>query len=225
MKDMAKKILEDTKEILNERIFSPMYFYFIIAWIITNWSFVYTLIFVDEKNIWDSKGVMKIEYLKSLYNFSGSFELYWSISELFIIPICASFAANWWLSKLSEVFYRKYEEHKQEGRMIMRELEYKEKVKNAEQERKIRDAESDKNKIRYIDNDDFNNSLDGKTVNVAGYDMLPSEILYNTDYEAYRDELGNWNREGLKEELRDEIIDEHNEDLKSQMEYEQSKDK
>lgn len=224
MKDMLKDLVSDTKEILKERVFSPMYLYFIIAWIIANWPFVYTLVFTDENLIADNKKFLKVDYLKNFYNFSTPADAYWSLMELVIIPAVAAFVAVWWLSKLSEMFYKKYEEHKQEGRMILRGLEYAEKIRIAKQERAIRDAESDKNIIKYGDNKEFNESLDSETVEVAGLDMLPSEILYNTDYEAYKQELDDWKREGIKDELRSEIIEEHSDDLKSQLEYAESRD-
>ena len=204
---MAKNLIDDAKEILKERIFSPMYFYFIIAWIITNWSFVYVLLFVEENFILDHEKVLKIDYLKSYYSFSTSYDMYWSFLELLVIPAIAAFGAAWWLSRLSEIFYKKHEEHKQENRMIQRRLEYVEKVRVAKQEREVRDAESDKNTIKYEDNREFNERLDIETVDVAGLTMLPSEVLYNSDYEAYKEKLSEWkaensNRDVLKYKTR-----------------------
>ncbi|MGW8184930.1 MAG: hypothetical protein ACWGHO_02360 [Candidatus Moraniibacteriota bacterium] len=225
MKDIAKNLVEDIKEVFKERVFSPMYFYFIIAWVIANWSFVYVLLFTDEGVIINSEKVLKIDYLRNFYNFSTLADIYWSLLELFIVPGIAAFAAAWWLSRLSEKFYKKHEEHKQENRMILRGLEYAEKVRIVKQERNIREAESDKNIIKYENNEAFNESLDESVVDVAGVTMLPSEILYNTDYEAYKQALEEWNNEGIKDKFRDEIILEHKDDLKSQMEYAENRDK
>ena len=43
--DSTKDILEDAKEVVKQRFFSPMYFYFILSWIITNWKFVFALLY------------------------------------------------------------------------------------------------------------------------------------------------------------------------------------
>lgn len=192
MIDVAKKVLSDVSEVAKERLFSPMYFYFIIAWMITNWSFVYTLFFTNENVIMNSRQMLKIDYLKSFYNFSSPVDFYLSLIELLVIPAISAFVAAWWLSKLSEIFYKKYEEHKQENRIILKAIEYGERVKVASQERKIRDAESDKNLIKYEDNEEFNRTLDEEPLSVAGLTMLPSEVLYNNDYEAYREALSEW---------------------------------
>ena len=195
MQESLKKIANNVSEIIKDRIFSPMYFYFIFAWIITNWKFIYVLFSVDEDLIFQTRGIFKLEFLKSLYGFGSWDEILLSVSKLFLIPAISAFVAIWWLSKLSEKFYKKNEEHKQNKRIIEREIEYKEKVKLAEMEREIRDAESDKPKIQYEDNEGFNeilDSADNETIEVAGISMRPSRILYENDYDAYKVSFDEW---------------------------------
>lgn len=65
-KDFLKENYKDFSEVIKERAFSPMYFYFIIAWIVANWKFVYVLLFVGQDNL----DVLKLDYMLSLYSFS-----------------------------------------------------------------------------------------------------------------------------------------------------------
>lgn len=58
-------------EVIKERLFSPMYFYFIIAWVITNWNFVYALLFADEEIVFKAKNLLKVEFLSQFYKFDS----------------------------------------------------------------------------------------------------------------------------------------------------------
>lgn len=192
--DTTSKVFEKAGEIIQDRLFSPMYFYFLISWIVTNWKFVYTLLFVDEETILKTQRILKMEYMAQMYHLDFS-----SALHLFVVPALSSFIFVWWISLLSNKFYRKHEENQMEKRTVLREIEYKEKVKLAKSERAIREAESDIG-VKYEDNAGFNDSLDEseEKVSVAGIDMLPSEVLYNTDRKAYEDQLNAWNDEQVQ---------------------------
>jgi len=176
--DTFKNMIEMSKE----RLFTPMYFYFILAWIVTNWKFTYTLLFVDNQVIWDTQHFLKVDYLSQMYGFN-----LWSAFHLFLIPISVSYLVVWWFSQVSERFYKKYEEHQTNKRVIKREIDYKEKLGYAIAEREIREQKFD-DKLQYNDNRDFNEWLDehNDEVSVGGVSMLPSEVLYKTDYLAYK---------------------------------------
>lgn len=70
-------------------------------------------------------------------------------------------------------------------------MNYAAKVIEAQNQRKIRDTESDKNRIAYEHHEDFNEYLDSleDLVEVSGYKFRPSEVLYRNDYEAYKEAL------------------------------------
>lgn len=180
-------------KIIEDRLLSPMYFYFIFAWVVTNWKFIYVLFFVDNQFVLENKGLMKVDYLSQMYSIEWFLPLIHSFLELFLIPIISSFIIIWWLSIISEKFFKKYEEHQMNKRVIKRDVEYREKVRYATFERKIREEEIDEVEkiIKYENNDDFNQSLDDhhQEIKIAGVSMLPSEVLYKTDYEAYKDAL------------------------------------
>ncbi|MEK6846352.1 MAG: hypothetical protein AABY26_06320, partial [Nanoarchaeota archaeon] len=84
--DTVSDAFKSVAEITKERIFTPMYFYFVTAWIVTNWKFVYTLLFVDNQVIWDTQEVLKVDYLAQMYGFN-----WWSAFHLFLIPIFVSY--------------------------------------------------------------------------------------------------------------------------------------
>lgn len=187
---IVKNIKNNTENILDvvkERVFSPMYFYFIIAWIISNWKFVYTLFFIDDQYI----KIPKVEYLANFYKVSSSIDFYFNFLHLFIIPAVSTFVAVWWLSKLSEKFYGKNEKHKLNQVSIKKQLVYTAQVEEYTWRKKIRDLESDKNKIKYEDNESFNDYYDqnNEEIILSGIHFKPSEVLYNNDYEAYKEEL------------------------------------
>lgn len=193
-------------EVIKERLFSPMYFYFIISWVVTNWNFAYTLLFIDEEIVFKAKNILKVEFLLQFYKFDSFWAGMWSMSKLVVIPTISAFLAVWWLSKASEKFFKKNEEYKQNKRAIERGLKYAEDVKMVKEKIEIRNLEFNKNSIQYADNDEFNISIDEENgdVNVFGVIMRPSEVLYNNDYEAYKEELSLWQNEKFGKEA-DEI--------------------
>lgn len=177
-------------ELAKERVFPPMYFYFFIAWAITNWKFIYVLFFANEEAILQTHQVLKVDYLTQIYDFEWFAPFFWSVSKLVVIPFITSFVVIWWLSRLSEVFFDKYETHQAQLRGVKRRVDYEERFIQVVEEREIREQESD-NQIKYEDNEGFNEWLDenNEEANVAGTSMLPSEVLYKTDYLAYKSSL------------------------------------
>jgi hypothetical protein len=157
---------------------------FILSWFVTNWQFVFVWLFVDSTEISENK----IDYLSSFYSYSNFLNGFWSISRLLLIPALSSYLFVWWFSRLSERFYKRNETFKLNKIGINRLLNYQGKVKIADEQRKIRDVESDKDELRYIDHEDFNNYLNvsQENVSVSGIDYLPSEVLFGTDPESYK---------------------------------------
>lgn len=189
-KDLGKEIIKDTKEVVIERFFSPMYFYFILAWIIYNWTFVYSLLFVESSTL----EKYKVDYLLSFYPTDTFLKVLHNFWCVLLGPAVSTYLLIWWVSKLSEKSFERFEMYKSNKRTIKRGLEYTEKVKIAKEQRKIRDEESDKNEIGYNDNEEFNSWLDDnqEDVQVSGVNYLPSEVLYNTDYESYKEQLNDF---------------------------------
>ncbi len=188
--DTLKNTTDDILEIAKERLFSPMYFYFIIAWVITNWKFVYVFLFADEEFL----KIPKLDYLVSLYPCYTWQNILWNSMVLFIIPAISAYIAVWWMSRISEKFYERYEQFKINQFVIRRKLDYTAKVQEANEKREIREIEADKKNTDFEDNPDFNDYIDewSNDVEVMGIRIRPSEVLYNNDYPAYKQELLVW---------------------------------
>ena len=197
-KDLGKEILKDTKEVIIERFFSPMYFYFILAWIIYNWTFLYSLLFVDSTNL----KKLKVEYLLSYYPTDSFWNILCNFWYVLLGPAISTYLLIWFISIWSEKSFKRFEEYKQNKKTIKRIIEYKEKVKIAKEEREIRDQESDKPEIRYNDNQEFNAWLDSSQENVivGALSFTPSEVLFNTDFESYKDILEEYSNREIEEE-------------------------
>jgi hypothetical protein len=197
-KDLGKEIIKDTKEVVIERFFSPMYFYFIMAWVIYNWTFVYSLLFV-ESTIFKK---FKLDYLLSFYPTKGFEDYLHNFWYVLLGPAVSTYILIWWISIWSEKSFKRFEEYKLNKKTIKRLLEYKEKVKIAKEEREIRDQESDKPEIRYIDNQEFNAWLDAsqENVKVGTISFSPSEVLFSTDFDSYKDALEEYNNRVIEEE-------------------------
>jgi len=201
-KDLAKEILKDTKEVVIERFFSPMYFYFIMAWIIYNWTFVYSLLFVDSTKF----KKYKLDYLLSFYPTSGFWDYVHNFWYVLLGPALSTYVLIWWISIWSEKSFKRFEEYKLNKKTIKRLLEYKEKVKIAKEEREIRDQESDKPEIRYNDNQEFNEWFDSsqEVIKVGKLTLTPSEVLFNADFASYKVALEEYNNRDTEEEEEEE---------------------
>jgi hypothetical protein len=201
--DSTKDILEDAKEVVKQRFFSPMYFYFILSWIITNWKFVFALLFIDSDDIYGEKLDYLIEFYPVYWFYPWDWAQFgltlWTLSKLILIPAVSAYLFMWWLSRLSEKFYKRNETFKQNKQTIKRKLDYEEKVKIANEQREIRDAESDNPEFRYEDKTEFNEWFDAKfeeNIKVGNLEYTPSEVLFNTDFESYKNEYNLYLKEG-----------------------------
>jgi predicted membrane protein len=197
-KDLGKEILKDAKEVVIERFFSPMYFYFIMAWIIYNWTFVYSLLFVDSTKL----KKYKLDYLLSFYPTSAFWDYAHNFWYVLLGPALSTYVLIWWISIWSEKSFKRFEEYKLNKKTIKRLLEYKEKVKIAKEEREIRDQESDKPEIRYNDNPEFNKWFDSsqEIIKVGKLTLTPSEVLFSTDFASYKVALEEYNNRDIEEE-------------------------
>lgn len=197
-KELGKEILKDAKEVVIERFFSPMYFYFIMAWIIYNWTFVYSLLFVDSSKF----KKFKLDYLLGFYPTNGFWDYVHNFWYVLLGPAVSTYVLIWWISIWSEESFKRFEKYKSNKRTIKRKLEYEEKYTIAKEQRKIRDEESDKPEIRYVDNQEFNTWLDAsqENVTVGTISFSPSEVLFNTDFASYKDALEEYNNRDKEDE-------------------------
>lgn len=186
--DDIKDSLKNVSEVIDERVFKPMYFYFLISWSIINWKFVYVFLFADESIIVEQKSILKVEYLTNLYQWSSWYEIFYSLNLLILLPLCSAFAVVWWLSKLSEKFFEKHEEQKERVKTVKKLVIEREKFHLENEMVRTREEGQKKLQIKYDANQEYNEYLDGLQENIAigNITILPSQALYENDYNAYK---------------------------------------
>ncbi len=135
-----KEILSSIKSVFKDRIGSPMYVTFMISWIIWNWSFVYTLIFVDENFLFEHSDKMKLDYLINLYDWPG----WTSWGHLFLGPIVSTVLIVYLFSIFDIKILCKCESDKIAKRRLMNKL----KLAEAEDERKFLEVKEESLKIK-----------------------------------------------------------------------------
>jgi hypothetical protein len=220
-KEIFKESYKDISEVIKERIFSPMYFYFIVSWLITNWQFAYTFLFLDPKIIFELKKTDKISFLESFYSMDLWLPAIWSIARLFIIPAISAFIIVWCFSKVSEAFYEKIEKYKQNKRAINKLIEYTEEkviklkityAKEAfDKQENVIIKRIENATMAYGENIEFNTWFDSNNldkVSIGDLEFYKSEILYYVDFESYRSELNEW--KAIKEEKINSFINPKN---------------
>ena len=189
--DTTKEIAQDAKDVIKQRFFSPMYFYFGISWIITNWKFVFALLFIDSDDIYGEK----LDYLIDFYPLSNFWISVWSISKLILIPALSSYLFVWWFSRLSERFYKRNETFIMNKMAIKRGLDYDFKRQEKVESIELRELEVAERVVSYQDNIEFNEDFDSlnETISLSGTTLLPSQVLYDSDYDLYIETLNDFN--------------------------------
>lgn len=242
MVDKLWNFLKTTGKILEERVFSPMYFYFIISRVLWNWKFVYVLLFVDQSNIMREK----LDLMTSFYTFDSCWSFLLTLLHLLLAllhpllwPLFTTWLAIQPLTWISNKITKYYEENQQVKRLEIHKLQFQEILLKAYEEKQQQEKEAEKLKIEYKRNSEFNEWVD-QTFDPSGWEGIQigevtgfpiSEALYYTDYEAYISLLENYKndikndvsfllqddqkREEFKEILRDEIIQEWKDDQAS----------
>lgn len=219
--DTTKEVGKDISDTMKERLFSPMYFYFILAWLITNWQFVFSFFALDQKYL----RVLKVDYLASFYQFDSILNITVSLLKLLVIPAISAFVVVWYLSIWAEKFYKKTYQSKMNKEVIKRKIDYLDKIHLSREQRLLREVES----YKKIENKAFNQYLDDanpQNISVSGIELKPSEVLYNTDYQAYVDLYDDFiNSDEISDDVREIVLEEHANEMKSQAQFDEMRDK
>lgn len=104
---------EITKSIKNniyEKITSPLWWTFIITWLVWNWQLTYTTIFVSWDKIYEKYEILKIEYIiEKIYDWSYHFFtlpiIVDYITYWFIWPILSTIIILWFIPYISNFVY------------------------------------------------------------------------------------------------------------------------
>lgn len=230
MVDKLWNFLKTTGKILEERVFSPMYFYFIISRVLWNWKFVYVLLFVDQSNLMREK----LDLMTSFYTFDSWWCFLLTVLYLLWWPLFTTWLAIQPLTWLSNKITKYYEKNQQVKRLEIHKLQFQEILLKAYEEKQQQEKGTRKNMLEYKENPGFNDRIDNEYPSIEIWEMTGfpvSEALYHTDYQAYISLLENYKndikndvnfllqddhkRKEFKEILRDEIIQEWKDDQAS----------
>lgn len=124
------EFVESIKKAVRERISSPLYGTFLIAWLLFNWKVAYLTIFVDGEILLELGQVNKLDYILSLYEFSNFKYIALSIFQLAIGPAISVFLYFWVLSHVADRIIKKDRSIKNRRRIS--EIKEEEEVKEAE---------------------------------------------------------------------------------------------
>ncbi len=90
---MFSDIIKSTIDSLKNRLTNPIYGTFIVVWILTNWKFVYSFLFLSQTQVLEKTSLLKNNYLYLIFS-QGT---YW---HHFIIPSAMTILVIWVLPKL-----------------------------------------------------------------------------------------------------------------------------
>lgn len=100
----TNEVVQSTQIAVSDRLSSPFYGYFIIAWIVTNWHFLYISFFIDQEKLFEKTGLLRNEYLFSILPQYQELQFWW---KFFILPLALTILFFWVFPYGTRVFYRK----------------------------------------------------------------------------------------------------------------------
>lgn len=154
------------KATLYERAKKPFTGTFALTWIVINWRIVFTILFVDSKNL---KGLTKIEHIEQCYiNLADNlgYPLLWTLGLTLFLPIL-NLAALWikkWFEKIefNKILKKEPIDGKQFGDLLEKyddqEKHFTGKIKSLNDRNKASKAEFDTSKIKIVE---LNNKIIG----------------------------------------------------------------
>lgn len=104
----ANEIIDSIKDAVKERVGSIMYGMFFISWIGWNWQLIYITFFVDQNILFQNTGLIKIDYINSVY-----YNIWWwTVLKTIIFPAASAYIIIWWLSGIDLLCSKKHYKNK-----------------------------------------------------------------------------------------------------------------
>ncbi len=128
----SNEFLDSAEIALNERITSPFYGYFVVAWLLFNWRLLYDAFFVDQEILYKKTGLLRSEYLNSLFPNPLSVEF---VAHSLVFPLLLTILFFWIFPYGTRIFYRKSIKNQIELKII--ELQETQKEKREEKNLKL----------------------------------------------------------------------------------------
>ena len=106
---MDNEIVDSFNCALKKRLTTPIYGTFLVSWLIFHWKFIFTIFFVSEEKIWQATGLLKNDYLGTVFfNFHD-----WYFYLSWILPFILTWFIIWKFPKwVSLPAFRKEEEYR-----------------------------------------------------------------------------------------------------------------
>lgn len=110
---MFQEVKDEVNVIIRERLSSPFYGSFLVAWLVINWQFLFSALFIDEDKIWKLHHILKIDYLVGQYFPYDTIEHAFStVARISIIPFLSACFAIFILQRYILIpFYKKNQDH------------------------------------------------------------------------------------------------------------------
>lgn len=110
----AKKSLENN---ITDKLTSPFWGAFVISWLIWNWKIWYVTVFIDSDLLLQEKGLLKMDYIYSLYKSDIIFDLFISFLRLIILPFLSAWFFIFIFPLITHRFYEKSLESDNENKI------------------------------------------------------------------------------------------------------------
>jgi hypothetical protein len=100
---MVDEATQSLKKYLKDKLSSPFYGTFIISWLLWNWKAWYVTFFIDSNLLFQTKGILKIDYILSFYPWG----YFLNSIYFFIPPLVSAYLIIFWLPRITRKFYKK----------------------------------------------------------------------------------------------------------------------
>lgn len=128
--DNGNEVVESTEGAFKDRLASPFYGYFVLSWLLVNWKIPYAAFFLDQSIIQQKTGLLRNEYVESLFPQSYS----WTFMIYFIaLPFVLTVLTFWVFPFITRFFFQKNIRNK----IALQVIELKERNKVTKQKRDV----------------------------------------------------------------------------------------
>lgn len=164
------EVPESIREALKDRVTSPFYGYFIISWLLVNWNYLYTALFVGGEEILERESLLRDEYLlQEVLPVHYKSWTYWI--DFLILPFVITCVVFWFMPFLTRIFLRQHIRNKIKNEKI-RNKELEAEIKS---ETKVLQAEVEQAKVEK-EAEKISPELNWK----RDYNMFKSSNLYKS---------------------------------------------
>lgn len=164
----SNEIASSTAIAFEERLTSPFYGYFILAWAVVNWRLLYIAFFISGEEIYKQEGMLRNEYL--FVNIPGIDTFaYWL--HFLVYPFAITVFIFWIFPKVTRIYYKKSLRNQKDLNIIkLSEIE-----KEKKKEKDLVATDTDLLKIK-VENEKQKRIAEGEA----------PEVIWGNEFEEFR---------------------------------------